>query len=98
MVSWAIWLTRNAILFQGKSFSPLEVAHKIKLCYEALKQPHKPQIQMISDPPVIGKTKIKGYFDGTSKSNPGPSGAGGVLYLSERVFGFKMGRDRGTNN
>jgi hypothetical protein len=84
MVSWALWTTRNGILFKGKP-SPLEVFHSIKYIYNDIKQPPKQKDPRPNDPPVIDKSYSWGYFDGASKGNPGSCGAGGVLFISESL-------------
>lgn len=34
--SWDIWIAKDETLFEGKSFSPLEIFHKIKFIYDDL--------------------------------------------------------------
>lgn len=77
-VLWYIWLAQNAILFQGKVFSPLGVYHKLKARLGSEKALRKEKQPQIPRSPTRREGTAEGRFDGAAKDNLGQSDAGGL--------------------
>eukprot|EP00253_Pinus_taeda_P027195 PITA_27195 len=111
-VCWKIWLARNQKVFTDHHLSPLQVAAKARaLLIESVQHQYvkeDPFLQQAEKRWIDGSFQAwwraqnlcSIFFDGASKGNPGPSGAGGIIYSPEgrSKDSFSWGLGVKTNN
>lgn len=95
---WALWLSRNKMLFQDFSLSIEQVAHSIRLSYrEIWKAPQK--ILWPLKHPESNSSFAWGFFDRACQGTPGKCGAGMILHVSSlHYFSLKHGAGTRTDN
>jgi hypothetical protein len=85
--------------FEGKSLTPMEFFHSIKLIYKDVKQLGVQKVPRYSNPPVIENPHAWGFFNGANLRNTGPCRVGDILYLhGGESCPLKLPLGRGTNN
>jgi hypothetical protein len=99
LVSWGIWLARNAGLFENKPWPPFKIVQQSIALYNQYKLKPKVQKVRLLVPVSINKSKPWGYFDGACEGEHRICGLGFLLYFSESNYVTGSGHmGAGTNN
>jgi ribonuclease HI len=97
LISWGIWLARNARIFKEKASIPeVIVAQSLSILSHFPQSKEAPTLR-VRKQEAIDSSKPWVFFDGASQNSI--CGGGVVLHLSNNhSFHLKMGLGRGTNN
>ena len=79
----SLWLTRNAFIFEGKTFTPLQVFNKARCFWIERQASKKVNKARILQQPLLDQNVAVGFFDGASQYGGRRCGAGSLLISPE---------------
>lgn len=98
LVTWKIWLVRNATIFNDRQLPAFVVIARVQALYRFFITQELPKISRIMKS-VIYEEDLAGYFDGACKKEEGICGIGGTIILQDGgSISFKANGGVGTNN
>jgi len=97
IVNWAIWKTRNNVIFDNKPIQWPLLEASIVAALKELPDPPPPPSRQPTPPPTIDTGTPWAFFNGAA--NQQSCGGGIILHISENhLYKIKAGLGTGTNN